>query len=504
MPRQGHDYDMTNLTLTAALPVADVVTLFAGQSKTGAVELLSTFGTASVVAKIETAIAALDFKAGVGDTAKLPGNLAGLTGTVLVVGVGKKKTHEDFRTASGMAARTAAGKKKLAIAVPASHIDAAGAIAEGALLGAYTFNDYRSASNNASRQSVKTIAVVTSAAKDAVLVAAINRAKIVSASVNQTRDLGNTPPNTLTPAYLANFAKEIAATHKLAIEVLDEKALKNKGYGGITGVGQGSVNPPRLIRLAYRHPKATQHLSIVGKGITFDTGGISIKPHLNMHEMKGDMCGAAAVLNTIAAIAQLKLPINVTAYAACAENMPSGSAQRPGDVVTAYGGRTVEVLNTDAEGRLVLMDALVRAQEDAPDLIVDVATLTGAAVVALGRKIAAAMSPDDALSNYVMDAGLRSGERFWPLPLPADYRTKLDSSVADIANIAEGLGGTLYGGLFLKDFVKESQSWIHLDIAAPAFNSEAAFDYTPKGATGSSVRTLVTIAEDLIAGTLKL
>ncbi|MEY2634569.1 MAG: putative cytosol aminopeptidase [Actinomycetota bacterium] len=495
---------MTNLTLTSTLPAADVVTLFAGQTKTGAVELLSSIGTTSVVTKIQTAISGFDFKAGVGDLVKLPGNLAGITGNVVVVGVGKSQSHDDFRNATGVVARSAAGKRKMAVMVPVDHADAAGAIAEGALLGAYTFNEFRGVSNLANRQSVKAIVLVSDAAKDAVLVQAVQRAKIVTAAVNQARDLANTPPNALPPTQVAAFAKEIATTHKLAIEVLDEKALKRKGYGGITGVGQGSANPPRLIRLAYRNPKATQHLAIVGKGITFDTGGISLKPHLGMHEMKADMSGAAAVLNAIAAIAALKLPINVTAYAACAENMPGGNAQRPGDVVTAYGGRTVEVLNTDAEGRLVLMDALVRAQEDAPDLVIDVATLTGAAVVALGRKIAAVMSPEDSLSNHVVDAGRRSGERYWPLPLPTDYRAKLDSSVADIANIADSYGGTLYGGLFLQDFIEPKQSWIHLDIAAPAFNSEGPTDYTPKGATGSAVRTLVTIAEDIAVGLLKL
>jgi leucyl aminopeptidase len=240
----------------------------------------------------------------------------------------------------------------------------------------------------------------------------------------------------------------------------------------------------------------------VGKGITFDTGGISIKPALGMHEMKADMSGAAAVIQAIAAIADLGLNVNVTAFAACAENMPSGSAQRPGDVVTAYGGRTVEVLNTDAEGRLVLMDALVKAQEEQPDILVDVATLTGAAVVALGHRIAAVLSPNDDLRNHIVDAASRSGESMWPMPLPAEYRKRLDSSVADIANIADAYGSCLYGGLFLQDFVAPTQKWAHLDIAAPAYNSEGPYDYTPKGATGSAVRTLVTLAEDLAAGIL--
>jgi leucyl aminopeptidase len=357
---------------------------------------------------------------------------------------------------------------------------------------------------SAKREGVKAIVLVSSAAKNPLVLDAIDRAEIVSNFVNETRNLANTAPGHLPPAEVAKYATGLAKELKLNIEVLDEKMLKRKGFGGIVGVGQGSVNPPRLIRIEYRPLKPVAHIAFVGKGITFDTGGISIKPHLGMHEMKADMAGAAAVINAIAAIAELKIPVSITTYAACAENMPSGSAQRPGDVVTAYGGRTVEVLNTDAEGRLVLMDALVYAQEAKPDLVIDVATLTAAAVIALGRRIAAVMANSDDLRNHVVDAATRSGESMWPLPLPSEYRPKLDSAVADIANIAEPIGSALYGGLFLQEFIKPGQKWAHLDIAAPAFNSEGPFDYTPKGATGSAVRTLVTIAEDVASGLLKL
>jgi leucyl aminopeptidase len=385
--------------------------------------------------------------------------------------------------------------------VPAESADVAGAVAEGALLGSYAFNAYRSASNSPARQSVKAITLVSAEAKNAVVKSAVKRAVAVATATNKTRDLANTPPLDLPPAKVAEAAAAIAEEHGLEIEVLDEKGLAKKGMGGILGVGQGSSRPPRLIRLAYRPAGAVAHLSIVGKGITFDTGGISLKPPANMHEMKADMSGAAAVINAISAIAALKLNINVTAYAACAENMPGGKAQRPGDVVTAYGGRTVEVLNTDAEGRLVLMDALVRAQEDQPDIIIDVATLTGAAVVALGVRTSAVLGNDDALRNHIVDAGARSGESFWPLPLPAELRPEIDSMVADIANIGTPMqAGTLFGGLFLNDFVEASQRWAHLDIAGPAFNSKGAYDYTPRGGTGTAVRTLVTVAEDMIAG----
>lgn len=492
---------MTTLTLTNEAPAnADVTCVFAS-TKNKTAHVLSKVGTPSVDTKLTAALKDLGFSGKAGEVATVAGSSIGASGKLLVVGVGSDATHETFRRAAGNAARAANGAKKLAIAVPADSADAAGAIAEGALLGAYTFNQYRSASNSPARQSVKAIAVVCAEAKNAVVKSAVKRAVTVANATNASRDLTNTSPLDLPPAKMAEAAAAIAEEHGLAIEVLDEKAMAKLGMGGILGVGQGSSRGPRLIRLAYRPAGAVGHLAIVGKGITFDTGGISLKPPANMHEMKGDMSGAAAVLNTIGAIAALKLNINVTAYAACAENMPGGKAQRPGDVVTAYGGRTVEVLNTDAEGRLVLMDALVRAQEDKPDIIIDVATLTGAAVVALGARISAVLGNDDALRNHIVDAGSRSGESFWPLPLPAELRPELDSMVADIANIGTPMqAGTLFGGLFLLDFIEQGQRWAHLDIAGPAFNSKGAYDYTPRGGTGTAVRTLVTVAEDMIAG----
>ncbi|MGD9957259.1 MAG: leucyl aminopeptidase, partial [Candidatus Nanopelagicales bacterium] len=269
------------------------------------------------------------------------------------------------------------------------------------------------------------------------------------------------------------------------------------------GVGKGSANPPRLARLAYRPEGATAHLALVGKGITFDTGGISIKPSLNMHEMKGDMGGAAAVAAAVVAIAKLGLPVNVTGYLCVAENMPSGRAQRPGDVIRAYGGKTVEVMDTDAEGRLVLMDGLVLAQEDKPDVIVDIATLTGAALVALGSRTFGIMANDDDLREAVHDASKRAGESAWPMPFPEELRANLDSSVADIMNIplvGRPHGGMMTGGIFLAEFIKEGQRWAHLDIAGPSYNGMAPHGYTPKGGTGASVRTLVQLAEDLADG----
>jgi leucyl aminopeptidase len=237
----------------------------------------------------------------------------------------------------------------------------------------------------------------------------------------------------------------------------------------------------------------------VGKGVTFDSGGLSLKPPQAMETMKCDMGGAAATLGATLAIAALKLKVAVTTYLPLVENMPSGTAQRPGDVITAYGGKTVEVLNTDAEGRLIMMDAIVRAQEDEPDVLIDVATLTGAQMVALGTHVAGAMGNDDATRNAVVDAGAASGEMLWAMPLPEDLRPSLDSPIADIKNLGDRYGGMLTAGLFLKEFVADGQKWVHLDIAGPAFIDGGARDYSTPGGTGFGVRTLVSYAQKVAA-----
>jgi leucyl aminopeptidase len=263
------------------------------------------------------------------------------------------------------------------------------------------------------------------------------------------------------------------------------------------------VHTPRLIRLGYRHPGATKTVVFAGKGITFDSGGLSLKPPKSMEHMKSDMAGAAAVLGAMQVIADLAPPVNVVGYLAAAENMPGGSAQRPTDVITIYGGKTVEVLNTDAEGRLVLADAIARSAADSPDLVVDVATLTGAQLVALGRRTAGVMANDDAVRDGIAAAARRAGEPFWPMPLPEELRDGLDSDVADLANItSDRSGGMLVGGLFLREFVPAGTRWAHLDIAGPAFNEEKAYGYTPKGGTGAALRTLVQIAVDVADGLL--
>ena len=329
------------------------------------------------------------------------------------------------------------------------------------------------------------------------------RARVLADAMTLVRDLINTGPSDLYPSTFAAEAERVAGAAGLDVEVLDEKALAERGYGGLTGVGQGSVHPPRLVRVAYTHQDAAKTVALVGKGITFDSGGLSLKPPKSMETMKSDMSGAAAVLAAVAAVAELAPAVNVVGYLCMAENMPGGTAQRPSDVITIYGGRTVEVLNTDAEGRLVMADALARSGADSPDLLIDVATLTGAQLVALGPRIMGVMANDDAVLNGVVDAARRAGEGAWPMPLPEELRKGLDSPVADIANVSpDRNGGMLVAGLFLREFVPDGVRWAHLDIAGPAYHEGEPYGYTPKGGTGAAVRCLVQVALDVADGRL--
>ncbi|GLZ10426.1 putative cytosol aminopeptidase [Actinomadura sp. NBRC 104425] len=416
---------------------------------------------------------------------------------IVAVGLGESPDAEALRRAAGAAVRALAGTRRAAVALPAATAGEVEAVALGALLGNYAFHEFRTGDR---KDPVEQLTVVASADGGQ---QALDRARTLAEAVCLVRDLVNTPPSHLTPDDLARTAERVASETGLGIEILDDKALAEGGYGGLVGVGQGSVNPPRLVRLAYRHPEAQRTLALVGKGITFDSGGLSLKPSESMAWMKSDMGGAGAVLGALSAIARLGVKVNAVGYLALAENMPSGTAQRPSDVLRVYGGKTVEVLNTDAEGRLVLADALVRAGEDDPDLLVDVATLTGAQIVALGTRTAGVMANDDDLREKVVAAARDAGEAFWGMPLPAELRKGLDSAVADIANISgERWGGMLVAGVFLKEFVRDGLRWAHLDIAGPSFNQGEPHGYTPKGGTGAATRALVRIAEDLAAGSL--
>ncbi len=302
-----------------------------------------------------------------------------------------------------------------------------------------------------------------------------------------TKDLGNLPPNLCTPSFLAEEAKALGKTYPgLKVEIHDEKKLKALGMGSFLAVAQGSEQPPRLIVMQYNGgKKGEQPYALVGKGITFDTGGISIKPAAGMDEMKYDMCGAASVFGTLRAVLELQLPINLVCLLACAENMPSGRATRPGDIVTTMSGQTVEILNTDAEGRLVLCDTLTYAERFKPQAVIDLATLTGACIVALGSNTSGLMGNDDALIEQVLDAGRRADDRAWQLPLFDEYQEQLDSPFADIANIGGPKAGTITAGCFLSRFAK-AYKWAHLDIAGTAWISGGK----EKGATGRPVPLL--------------
>ncbi|MET7421027.1 leucyl aminopeptidase [Dactylosporangium sp. NPDC005555] len=451
----------------------------------------------------------------VGEVTKVPAFGAVTAPLVVAVGLGAEPSGaapaaETLRRAAGAATRALAGSASVALVLPLSDRDAptddeltAGvrAVAEGAALGAYRFGGYKTKPSAARRDPVRKVVLHVPDAAAKLARAAVKRSGTVTAAVARTRDWINTAPNELRPPQFAAQAAEAAAAAQLDVTVLDEKALAKQGYGGILAVGLGSAAAPRLVRIAYEPAGATRRVALVGKGITFDTGGVSIKPAQGMWEMKSDMSGAAAVVSTMIAIAALKPKVAVVAYAPMAENMASGSAYRPGDVVTMYNGHKVEVLNTDAEGRMILGDAIARACEDEPDYLFEVSTLTGGQVIALGKRIAGVMGTPE-LCERVRDAGERTGEPAWPMPLPDDVRQGMDSEVADISQVNAGMdraGHMLQGGVFLSEFVAEGVQWAHIDIAGPSYHSGEAFGYWAKGGTGVPVRTLVSLVEEIAA-----
>jgi len=454
-------------------------------------------------------LAALGATGELEELSKIPGGGKLPATLILAVGLGSPSDDgatfdvENLRRAAGTALRSVAAKtgsvrddgvKSVAVALPARTASEAEAVTTGAALGAYTFRKYRA---------TPAVSVAVTVLTDEGNAAAVRRGEVIANAVNLVRDLVNTSPLDLPPAALAAEAERVAGEAGVAVEVLDEAALAAGGYGGLIGVGMGSSRPPRLVRLSYTHPEATKTVAFVGKGITFDSGGLSLKPPKSMETMKCDMSGAAAVLAATVAAAELSLPVNIVTYLAIAENMPGGGAQRPSDVITIYGGKTVEVLNTDAEGRLVLADGLVRSAEDNPDVVVDVATLTGAATVALGLRTAGVMGSSDAVAASVAELMRSVGEPAWAMPFPEELRKGLDSTVADLANVsADRGGGMLTAGIFLREFAPEGAAWAHLDIAGPAYNEKAPFGYTPKGGTGSAVRALIAIATATADGTL--
>ena len=372
-------------------------------------------------------------------------------------------------------------------------------VVEGLLLGGYTYTGLKSQAEvqddeNTDAETPQTTEVtVVGADEDE-----YNAAVIVAESVNLARDLVNTPANYLYPESYAGIMGEVASSAGLDIEVLDESALEEQGFGGILSVGRGSSRPPRLVHLTWAPSGAAKKVALVGKGITFDTGGISLKPGSGMEDMISDMGGSAAQLAVIAAAARLELPVRVDAWLPLAENMPSGTATRPGDVITHYGGITSEVINTDAEGRLVLADAIARACEDGPAYLIETATLTGAQLVALGNRTAGVMGSDE-LRDLIVETGRGVGEQAWAMPLLEEQEDELKSPIADIRNTHNArTGGMLFAGLYLSRFVPEDIEWAHIDIAGPAWNGGAPYGYTPKRATGAPVRTIVETLSRLV------
>jgi leucyl aminopeptidase len=412
------------------------------------------------------------------------------SGAVLLVGVGDRKEFDvaALRRSLGRVAGSLARFGSVATAFPLaldSNPDAVQAAAEALALGSYRFERYKTKKPEA--KGFSKIIVLGGDAKSGR--AAVRRGSIVADAVRWARDLVNTPAGDMPPAEIAREAQQMANEVGLRCKVWSEAELKRGGFGGILGVGQGSVNPPRLIELEYRGAGNGRPIALTGKGVAFDSGGLSIKDAKGMETMKDDMGGAASILATMKAVARLKPKIDVIAAIPSSENMPSGSATKPGDVLTHRGGKTSEVLNTDAEGRLILADALAYLAEQKPQVIIDTATLTGACMVALGDEISGAFGNDDGVVEDLRAAGDAVGEPYWQMPLWKGYRKQIDSPIADVKNIGNRYGGAITAALFLSEFVGDTP-WVHLDIAGTAF-SENGNDLGPKGATGVPVRSLV-------------
>jgi leucyl aminopeptidase len=416
---------------------------------------------------------------------------------VLLAGCGRAAEFDaaQLRSVSGAAVRHLKSKsfKNVALALEPDWTadDYVSAAVEGAILGHYEPDLYKTDNDKTELESFRVVA-----GGDASVEKAVTRGRILAEAQNFTRRLVNEPANRLTPADIAAAARELATEFSLDCEVLDQDQMKGLGMGALLGVAQGSAEPAALIVLRYRPEKAagTAHLGLVGKGVTFDTGGISIKPAEGMEKMKYDMAGGAGVLGAMRALAQLKPRIPVSAFIPCVENMPGSRAQRPGDIVTTMSGKTVEVINTDAEGRLILADAITYARRQGCTHLVDAATLTGAIVVALGHMRVGLFTNQDAMRDRVLAAANAEGERMWPMPLDADYKDYLKSAFADLPNVGGRWGGAITAAMFLKEFAEDTP-WVHLDIAGTAWLDDPK-PFLAKGATGLPVRTMVRLATE--------
>jgi leucyl aminopeptidase len=432
----------------------------------------------------------VSFKAKIGDVTIVPTQQKIAPKSVAVVGLGGRSDLDAsaLRRAAGAVVRRLSDRAVVAsnIHEAVSGDEGSGAAGEGFLLGCYRFVAYKS-----DPKPSKLERILMLGNPDA---GALERATAIAEATWLARDLTNEPASTLTPERLASMATEMAEASGLECTVYDENALAERGFGGILGVNQGSIKAPRLIQLRHAPASPKGKVVLVGKGITFDSGGLSLKDAKNMETMKTDMAGAAAVVGAMSALARLDVGVEVLALVPATENMPGGNAIKPGDVIKHYGGRTSEVLNTDAEGRLVLADTVAFACEQEPDAIVDVATLTGAIMVALGKKATGLFSNNDGLRDELTAAAATAGERVWPMPLYDDYRSDLDSEIADIKNTGPRWGGAINGALFIRDFLKDGIPWAHLDIAGPS-RADGDYDENVKGGTGVGTRTLLAFLE---------
>jgi leucyl aminopeptidase len=515
-------YQAPAVTVASSLPKRKkgsavlIVPVVSGQDDDATATVVANpFLDAEGVGEIDVALRVLGAKGGTDQVTRVVAPSLPV-GSVVAVGLGKDRVGalpsqaggpprvqggewpaDVIRRAAGVAARSLNGTETVITTL--SDLDLSAAI-EGLILGAYRFSDFRSSKTAPKDAGLREIMVLATDSK-AKTKAAAERATAIATAVATARDLVNTPPSHLYPAEFAKRAKALGEAAGLEVEVLDDKALAKDGYGGVIGVGKGSSRPPRLVRLAHRGAKTkkAKQVALVGKGITFDTGGISIKPAANMHHMTSDMGGAAAVIATVVLAAKQQLPIDVIATVPMAENMPSSTAQRPGDVLTQYGGITVEVLNTDAEGRLILADAIVRACEDKPDYLIETSTLTGAQTVALGARTPGVMGSDE-FRDRVAELSQAVGENGWPMPLPEELKDDLKSTVADLANVSGSrYAGMLVAGTYLREFVADGVQWAHIDIAGPAYNTGGPWGYTGKGGTGVPTRTMFAVLEDIAA-----
>jgi leucyl aminopeptidase len=432
-------------------------------------------------------LADTSFKAKLGDTTLVTTLGRAPAKTIAIVGLGSDDAGAAaVRRAAGVAGRRLAERSVIGSAL---HLDvadtskdaAAAASVEGLLLGSYRFTTYKSDPHPRKIQEILLPEATTSS---------VERGLAFADATTLARDLANEPASTLNPESLATRAREVADVAGLECTVLDETELAAQGFGGLIAVGSGSARPPRLIRLHYKPDGASGKVVVIGKGITFDSGGLSLKDARGMETMKTDMSGGAAVIGAMSALGRIAPAVEVVAFIAASENMPGGNALRPGDVIEHYGGKTTEVLNTDAEGRLVLADTLAFASETSPDAIIDVATLTGSITIALGLKIAGLFTNDDGLGAEIMTAADAAGERFWRMPLPDDFKSELVSEVADQKNIGSRYGGSITAARYLQEFVGEGIPWAHLDIAGTA-RAESDYDETPKGGSGFATRTLI-------------